>query len=150
MQLQTAYNDRTDSYGGSLENRFRFPLQVLNAVCSAVGASRVGIRMSPFSRFQGMREADPLAAFVPYTKAILREQPGLAYVHAVEGRAMGILITPDHLQSDDDTLDPIRDVVHGAAGVKFLVAGGYSPETALNHAETTDDVIVFGRHFLGE
>ena len=51
--LQTNTNQRTDSYGGSVENRARFVLEVTEAVVNAVGANKVGIRFSPWSTFQG-------------------------------------------------------------------------------------------------
>ena len=51
--LQTNTNNRTDSYGGSVENRARFVLEITEAVVDAVGANRVGIRLSPWSTFQG-------------------------------------------------------------------------------------------------
>jgi NADPH2 dehydrogenase len=51
--LQTNTNQRTDSYGGSVENRARFALEVTEAVVNAVGANKVGIRLSPWSTFQG-------------------------------------------------------------------------------------------------
>ncbi|KAI1065502.1 hypothetical protein LB507_000699, partial [Fusarium sp. FIESC RH6] len=145
--LQTNSNDRTDSYGGSLENRFRFPLRVLNAVCDAVGPERVGIRMSPFSRFQGMREADPLSVFVPWAKAIVNAQPSLAFIHAVEPRIEGGSDSPDNVPKANDTLEPIREVI-SSTGVKFIVAGGFTPETAIKHASQTDDLVGFGRYFI--
>lgn len=145
-QLQSASNDRTDSYGGSVENRLRFPLRVLNAVCDAVGPERVGIRMSPFSRFQGMREPDPLALFVPWAKAIVAAQPTLAYVHATEARAWGSKDASEEIPAEE-RLDAIRDVVRGA-GVNFVVAGGYLPASAVQHASETDDLVAFGRYFI--
>ena len=51
--LQTNTNQRTDSYGGSVENRMRFVLEVTGAVVNAVGANRTGIRFSPWSTYQG-------------------------------------------------------------------------------------------------
>ncbi|KAJ3527267.1 hypothetical protein NM208_g10783 [Fusarium decemcellulare] len=124
--LQSNSNDRTDSYGGSVENRLRFPLRVLNA---------------------GMREADPLSVFVPWAKAIVKAQPSLAFVHAVEPRAAGSQDVLEHLRKAEDTLTPIRDVLN-EAGIKFIVAGGYLPEAALKHASETDDLIAFGRYFI--
>ncbi|KAF4979353.1 hypothetical protein FZEAL_4429 [Fusarium zealandicum] len=145
--LQTNSNDRTDSYGGSPENRFRFPLRVLNAVSDAIGPERVGIRMSPFSRFQGMREDDPLALFVPWAEAIAKAQPSLAFVHAVGPRAEGSQDMPRHLQKAGDSLAPIREVLSGA-GIKLITAGGFLPETAVKHADETDDLVAFGRYFI--
>ncbi|KAG5795329.1 hypothetical protein H9Q69_005635 [Fusarium xylarioides] len=146
--LQSTSNDRTDQYGGSVENRIRFPLRVVNAVSDAIGAERVGVRMSPFTRFQGMREADPLSLFVPWAQAIVDAQPRIAYTHAIEPRADGSIDTPEHLRKAEDTLAPIREVAT-RAGVQFIVAGGgYTPEKALQHTSETDDLVAFGRHSI--
>ena len=51
--LQTVSNERTDEYGGSVENRIRFALEVIDAVVETVGAERTGFRCSPWSQFQG-------------------------------------------------------------------------------------------------
>jgi len=51
--IQDMTNKRTDEYGGSVENRARFVLEVVDAVVEAVGAERTGIRLSPWSSFQG-------------------------------------------------------------------------------------------------
>ena len=53
--LQSVSNNRTDEYGGSIENRLRFPLEVVDAVVEAVGAERTAIRVSPWSKFQGKK-----------------------------------------------------------------------------------------------
>ncbi|KAF4972576.1 hypothetical protein FSARC_849 [Fusarium sarcochroum] len=145
--LQSTSNDRKDSYGGSIENRIRFPLRVVNAVSEAIGPERVGVRMSPFTRFQGMREVDPLELFFPWAQAIVNAQPSLAYIHAIEPRADGSVNTPEHLRKVEDTLAPIREVVT-RAGVRLIVAGGYTPEKALEHTSETDDLVAFGRHFI--
>ncbi|KAF5005711.1 hypothetical protein FDECE_7872 [Fusarium decemcellulare] len=145
--LQSNSNDRVDQYGGSVENRLRFPLKVVNAVCDAIGPERVGVRMSPFTRFQGMREAEPLALFIPWAQAIVNAQPSLAYIHAIEPRADGSTDTPEHLRKVEDTLAPIRQIA-ASAGVGFIVAGGYTPEKALDHTSKTDDLVAFGRHFI--
>ncbi|WVN90840.1 uncharacterized protein L203_106083 [Cryptococcus depauperatus CBS 7841] len=145
--LQTTSNNRTDSYGGSVENRIRFPLRVVNAVCDAVGPKRVGVRMSPFSEFQGMRMEDPLATFVPWGMAIADAQPNLAYVHAVEGRGIGK--SEDEWYTHDD-LNPIREAILSAGeSIKFIAAGGYSVESAYQHTEKyKNDLVCFGRYFI--
>ncbi|WVQ84604.1 hypothetical protein IAT38_006759 [Cryptococcus sp. DSM 104549] len=143
--LQTNSNDRTDAYGGSLPNRLRFPLRILNAVCAAIGAPRVGIRMSPFSEFQSMRMPKPLETFVPWAKAIVEAQPELAYVHAVEGRGIG---TPEDEWYKADDLDPIRQEVV-KTNVRFIAAGGYEGKSAIEHAEKyPKDLVTFGRYFI--
>lgn len=57
--LHDNVNKRTDEYGGSIENRARFALEVLSGVCAAIGPDRVGIRLSPFGYFQDTRDGDP-------------------------------------------------------------------------------------------
>ncbi|WVQ86167.1 hypothetical protein IAT38_008335 [Cryptococcus sp. DSM 104549] len=147
--IQSISNQRTDDYGGSLENRFRFPLRVLSAVSSVIGASRVGVRISPFSRFQSMREAEPLATFVPFTKAILEAQPDLAFVHGVDKRIVGNDDLTDDRVLASDSLDEIREVVKKLGkSTAFIIAGSFAPESAKEHAEKYDDLIAFGRYFI--
>ncbi|KAF4449918.1 NADPH2 dehydrogenase [Fusarium austroafricanum] len=145
--LQVNSNNRMDSYGSSFENRFRFPLRVLNAVCDAIGPERVGIRMSPFSRFQGMRETEPLTLFISWAEAIIKAQPFLAFIHAVQPRIEGGNDSLDSHPKENETLAPIREVVNNS-GVRFIVAGGFSPGSAVKHANHTDDLVAFGRHFI--
>lgn len=129
--------------------RRRFPLEVISALCSVFGSGRVGVRMSPFSTYQGMREKDPMAVFLPYVQQILEQHPGLAYIHALEPRAMDTVdIDPEHIVSTD-TLGPIRDLCRKKR-VAFITAGGWHPDTALRHAEDHSDLIAFGRHFIGK
>jgi NADPH2 dehydrogenase len=94
-----------------------------------------------------MREADPLSLFVPWAQAIVNSQPSIAYIHAIEPRADGAVDTPGHLQKGMETLDPIRDVAN-RAGVNFIVAGGFTPDSALEHTSETNDLVAFGRHFI--
>lgn len=147
--LQSVSNHRTDSYGGPIANRLRFPLRVLNAVCAAIGPERVGIRMSPFGIVQGMRERVPMDTFLPWAKAIVAAQPRLAYVHAVTPRTYGTTDMPDDMVIADDDLGPIRDVVRGA-GIAFISAGGYRPDAAREVSEKHGDLVGFGRYFICE
>ena len=90
--LQSVSNNRTDEYGGSIENRARFPLEVARAVTDAVGADRVGIRLSPYSSFQGMKmkTTQEIKETFSYLVEQLRQRhPEMAYVHAVESRIAG-------------------------------------------------------------
>lgn len=94
-----------------------------------------------------MREADPPSVFVPWAKAIVKAQPSLAFIHAVEPRIEGGSDSSDNVPKTNDTLEPIREVV-SSTGVKFIVAGGFTPETAIKHASQTDDLVGFGRYFI--
>ncbi|CAE6434971.1 unnamed protein product [Rhizoctonia solani] len=81
---QDTCNQRTDEYGGSIEKRSRFALEVVAAVSEAVGAKRTGIRFSPWGKFQGMRMENPIPTFAYLTSEIARQHPEFAYVHFVE------------------------------------------------------------------
>ena len=76
--LQTVTNERTDEYGGSVDNRVRFPLEVLNAVVQAIGAERTSVRISPWSKFEGKE--------YPFRSAIARLLM-MIYRHGYEGPA---------------------------------------------------------------
>nr|WP_088307910.1 alkene reductase [Novosphingobium sp. B 225] len=80
--LNPASNQRTDQYGGSAENRARFPVQVLAAMAEAIGVDRVGLRISPGNPYNGMDPSDPAATFGPFLDAV--NGMGLAFLHVVD------------------------------------------------------------------
>lgn len=80
--LNRASNQRSDDYGGPVENRIRFPVAVLRALAEAIGPGRVGFRISPGNPYNGMDPADPEATFAPFVKAV--DGLGLAYLHVVD------------------------------------------------------------------
>lgn len=80
-------NQRTDSYGGSVENRARLMIEVAAAVAEEIGANRTGIRLSPVSPANGISSSDPQAQF-NYIVAKL-DALGIAYIHVVEGATGG-------------------------------------------------------------
>lgn len=75
-------NQRTDEYGGSIENRLRFPLQVIKAVIAEAGAGKTGIRISPTNPNGGTKDSDPATTFTAYAEAL--NAFNLAYVHIME------------------------------------------------------------------
>lgn len=81
--LHDNINQRTDEYGGSVENRCRFTVEVVKAVCDAIGAERVGVRLSPYNYFQDTRDSDPDAhwTFLCSQLAGLPSKQRLLYVH---------------------------------------------------------------------
>ncbi|KAF2731854.1 FMN-linked oxidoreductase [Polyplosphaeria fusca] len=138
--VQDNTNSRTDEYGGSIERRNRFALEVTRAVVSAIGKERVGIRLSPFSTFQGMRMQDP----VPQFSALLAglDALDLAFVHLVEGRVSG--------NADVESSDKLDWAFENFRGT-ILLAGGFTPERARETVEGhggRNVVVVFGRHFI--
>lgn len=139
--IQDNVNQRTDSYGGSIENRSRFAVEVAQAVVDAVGADKTGIRLSPFSDFQGMKMKDPVPQFSDVIKKL--NKIGLAYVHLVESRISGNADIESF-----DSLDPLLPLWDGP----LLIAGGLKPDSAkrmVNEERKDRDVVaVFGRYFI--
>ncbi|BGP25260.1 hypothetical protein JCM10295v2_004183 [Rhodotorula toruloides] len=144
--LQTNSNKRTDEYGGSLENRARFPLEVAKAVSDAVGADRVGIRLSPYSTFQGMKMPDIKdikETFSYFVTELRQRHPDFAYIHAVESRIAGNTTIE---AAKDENLDFLYEIWTPRP---FLIAGGFKPDTAVTAAEHyANSVVVFGRYFI--
>lgn len=85
--LRDGTNKRTDSYGGSFENRARLLMEVTRAVVDVAGADKVGVRLSPVNPFNDMKDSDPQAMFNYVTESL--SQFGLAYLHVVEGGIHG-------------------------------------------------------------
>ncbi|TDL18661.1 NADH:flavin oxidoreductase/NADH oxidase [Rickenella mellea] len=142
--LQDVSNKRTDEYGGSIENRVRFPLEVIDAVTKAIGPKKTGIRMSPWSKFQDMRMKDPLPTFSHYVTRVRDSHPDLAYIHLVEPQVYGGSDDPNSVPSDSN--DFIREIWGERP---LLVAGGAStPEGVLDLAERTGNIIAIGRYFI--
>src|SRR6202162_5395255 len=85
--LQDNSNRRTDAYGGSVENRARFLLEVVEAVTSVWGSDRVGVRIGPSNKFGGMGDSAADVTFPYVARALARL--GLAYLHIIEPRVTG-------------------------------------------------------------
>ena len=85
--LQDGSNQRVDSYGGSIENRTRLLLEVVDVAIEVWGKDRVGVRLSPYGTFNDMKDSDPVALFT-YVLQKLSEK-GIAYVHLIEPRSSG-------------------------------------------------------------
>ncbi|KAE9408424.1 FMN-linked oxidoreductase, partial [Gymnopus androsaceus JB14] len=143
---QDVSNKRRDAYGGSIENRCRFALQVVDKVVQAVGAERTGIRLSPWSPFQAMGMDDPRPTFTYLVQQIKHLHPSFAYIHVVEPRIKGSADTEEaHAEASNDFL---REIWHPK---RFITAGGYKPETAFAVAEkyqNEGELVAFGRYFL--
>lgn len=130
--LNPASNHRTDAYGGVVENRIRFPIEVLRALAEAIGADRVGFRISPGNPYNGMDPSDPAATFGPFVKAA--DGLGLAYLHVVD---MGL--------AELDTLALLRENWSG----KIITNNGLRAETAQAVLDAgRADAVSFGRAFI--
>jgi N-ethylmaleimide reductase len=136
--LRDGANQRPDAYGGSVENRSRFLLEVTAAVVQAWSADRVGVRLSPTNPFNDMRDSNPVQTFAQVAQALNQFQ--LAYLHILEA-------LPGHfLAAEGERVSPhIRAAYSGA----LMLNGGYDAETgAAAIANGEADLIAFGIPFI--
>ncbi|TMW60030.1 hypothetical protein Poli38472_000072 [Pythium oligandrum] len=133
-------NDRTDKYGGSVENRARFLFEALEAILQSLESSQVGVRLSPYSKSCKQQDSDP-AATTRYVFTKLNDYD-LAYAHVVEPRDF-------HYESE---LTPpqgatafIRSLYKGV----LITASGYDRESAMEAVEKgIADIVAIGRYFI--
>ena len=137
--LKDQVNDRTDQYGGSLENRCRFALEIVEALVNEIGADKVGIRLSPFANYMEAGDSNPEALGLYMAKSL--NKYGILYCHMVEPR----MITVGEKKECPHTLLPMRKAFNGT----FIAAGGYDREEGNKAiAEGYADLIAYGRIFL--
>ncbi|KZT57421.1 FMN-linked oxidoreductase [Calocera cornea HHB12733] len=139
---QDTCNNRTDEYGGSIENRCRFGLEVAAAVCSAIGQERTAIRLSPWSQFQDMRMADPIPTFSYLVSELKSRFPDFAYIHVTEPRVQGNV---DRTAPKSESNDFLRKIW---APKVFLDCGGFTDKLEEDVVPRMGDVIVYGRYFI--
>ncbi|KAJ4831965.1 putative 12-oxophytodienoate reductase 11 [Turnera subulata] len=137
--LKDQVNDRTDQYGGSLENRCRFALEVVEAVVNEIGADNVGIRLSPYANYCEAGDSNPEALGVYMAESL--NKYGIAYCHMVEPRMKRVAEKGETPHS----VVPMRKAFNGT----FIVAGGYDKEDGNRAiAENRADLVAYGRIFL--
>ena len=131
-------NQRTDRYGGSIENRVRFVLEVADAVIRAIGKDKLGIRLSPFGVFNDMPLYDAMEADYTYLAQQLNAR-GLVYIHLVDHSSMGAPPVPASMKAT------FRNVFKG----KLILSGGYDAVRAESDlAAGKCDLIAVGKPFL--
>ncbi|MBB5059697.1 N-ethylmaleimide reductase [Granulicella aggregans] len=140
--LQDGSNHRTDAYGGSIENRARFLLEVAKAVVSVWGPGRVGVRIGPSGTFNEMSDSNPEALF-----GYVAEQLNgldLAYLHVIEPRVAGD-VTRENAEADEVVASKfLRGIYKGT----LLAAGGFNRESAEEILRSGDaDLVAIGRLF---
>ncbi|WP_116138812.1 alkene reductase [Trinickia diaoshuihuensis] len=141
--INSSSNRRSDEYGGSIENRARLLLEIVDAVSAEVGAHNVGVRLTPMGRFMGMGDDTPEQTF-GYIAERLNER-ALAYLHLVEPAIVGTV--------KDEQYDPRWDTIIKLMRERFegvlMLAGGYTPDSAKQALEGgRADIIAFGRAFI--
>jgi N-ethylmaleimide reductase len=136
--LQSKTNHRTDQYGGSIENRFQFLKEVVEAVTSVWSAYRVGVRMSPNGVYNDMGSPDYKEQFTYVAKQL--DQYKLAYLHVMDGLGFGF-----HNLGEPMTLSDLRAAFHGT----LIGNCGYTQATAAQAVSAGHaDLIAFGRPFI--
>lgn len=135
-------NQRTDQYGGSIENRTRLAVEVVDAIVNAIGADKTAIRLSPFTHFQDMDDATPNDTWGYLVQQLQSNHPDLAYLHMIEPR----FTFEDSAGTSDHNLDHFRKIWKSV----FINAGGFGHDLAgaIEHAEKTGDLIAFGRYYI--
>ncbi|KJK79258.1 hypothetical protein H634G_05498 [Metarhizium anisopliae BRIP 53293] len=147
--LQSSCNQRTDGWGGSIENRSRFGLEITKQVIDAVGKDRVGMKLSTWSTFQGMGTMEDLVPQFQHFLTHLTEMD-IAYVHLANSR---------WVEEEDPTIKTHPDI-HNETFVRMwgdkkpiLLAGGYDADSAQRvvdetYAKQNNVMVVFGRHYI--
>lgn len=136
--INGALNIRKDSYGGSIENRLRLPLAIVDAVSAVAGPGRTGIRVAPFGRFNDMRGfADEAETWIAFARALSTR--GLAYLHLSDQESLGA----DKLSID------FAVEMRKAFGRTVLIAGGFGLESGQEAIDAGRcDVVAIGRPFI--
>lgn len=136
--LRDKTNKRTDLYGGSLENRTRLLLEVVDAIKKIWDANRIGVRLAPVSHANDISDSNPMKTFsYVVDKLNLRN---IAYIHCIEGETIG----PRNIPADFDFLK-LRKLFNGL----YMANNGYDLDLALKaRRENLADLICFGRLFI--
>ncbi|KAJ7248503.1 hypothetical protein C8J57DRAFT_1358402 [Mycena rebaudengoi] len=140
--LHDRSNVRTDAYGGSPENRTRFPLEVADAVVKAVGQKKTALRISPWGTYLDMHFDDPKPTYAHLVTQLRARYPDLAYLHVVEQRVDGTETVEIKAGYSNDF---IRDIWRDR---RLISAGGYTRESAIDAAERKGDLVAFARPYI--
>jgi N-ethylmaleimide reductase len=141
--LQDGSNRRMDAYGGSIENRARLLLEVVDSVVGVWGRQRVGVRLSPYGTFNDMYDSDPVALFT-HVLGWLSDRH-IAYAHVIEPRAS----TAGAGDAVDQGAPCTSAIFRRAFDGVFVSAGGYDRERAMEAvASGHADAVAFGRLFI--
>lgn len=136
--LNTASNQRTDRWGGSIENRIRFAVEIAKASAAAIGAERVGMRISPYGAFNGMTPDAEMDAL--YERLIGELNAiGLVYIHIVDHSSMGA----------PEVSPALKAKIRASFKGKYILSGGYDLARANADLDAQrGDLVAFGRPFI--
>jgi len=143
--LRSGSNQRTDAYGGSVDNRVRFLGEVMRAVATEIGGGRTGIRISPVTPANDASDEQPQPLFEHVVRQLA--PLGLAYVHVIEGSTGG----PREHQQGPAPFDyaALRQAYRTAGGQgAWMVNNGYDLALAQQSLAEGADIVAFGRPFI--
>jgi len=136
--LSPVSNTREDLYGGSIENRCRFVLEVVTAVADAIGKEKTGIRLSPYGVASDMPHYPEIDATYDHLSKALNDS-GIAYIHLVDHSAMGAPAVPAE----------IKQLIRTNFTNSIIMCGGYNKERAEADLQSgLTDLVAFGRPFI--
>jgi len=137
--IRSNSNTRTDQYGGSIDNRLRLPMQVVEAVIDVWGTERTGIRVSPTGSFNGVHDDDPVATFGRFAE--LLNDTGIAYIEVVEDSFQG-----NHASGRPEE---VIDVIRSGFRRTYISNGAYTADEARERiAAGRCDLVSFGRPII--
>jgi N-ethylmaleimide reductase len=141
--LEDGTNQRADAYGGPKENRVRFLLDIVDEVTAAIGPDRVGVRLSPFGQYGGIRDSNPLELFTHVIRELDKRR--IAYLHLIEAKGSEMGLTDELHEDAVNNAALFREMFHGP----LVSAAAYAPESAALAVENKHaDAIAFGRLFI--
>ena len=136
-------NKRTDAYGGAMAGRASFLLGIVDSVITAIGANRLGVRLSPYGRYGGISDTNPVSLFTYVVQELNRR--GIAYVHLIEARGSEIGVTDELHANAPNNAALFRHAFSGP----LISAAAYTPESGAVVVESGQaDAIAFGRLFI--
>jgi N-ethylmaleimide reductase len=145
--LQDGSNKRTDTYGGSIENRARLLLEVVDSAIAVFGKGRVGVRLSPYGTFNDMHDSNPIALFGYVLEQLNTRQ--IAYVHMIEPRATSAGGNDAVAENAPSTSELFKNKFKHEHNSVFISAGGYNAENAKQAvADGSADAVAFGRLYI--
>jgi len=131
-------NVRTDTYGGSIENRARFLLEIVTSIAKEIGKNKVGVRISPYGTAGDMSYYPEIESTYKYIASHL-QQSDIAYLHLLDHQAMGAPNVPHEM----------KQIIRNNFKNTLILCGAYTQESAEKELETgLADLIAFGRPFI--
>lgn len=158
--ISESINNRTDKWGGSVENRARFLLEVIKATVEEIGAERTALRLSPFATYQGAYSHNTWEQFGYIFNELKKAGYKLAYVSLVEPRGNPAYLDATTRDLDSDKVNPFGDKKQSLEYFlemwdnqsPVIVGGGYIPDNVYEAVDGSykkwDVIVAFGRWFI--